>query len=44
VSEADVAAALGWTRRTARATLEELGDRRTATPREEDGYRIWVPT
>jgi Winged helix DNA-binding domain len=44
VSEADLAAALGWTRRAARATLEELGDRRAARPREEDGYRIWVPT
>ena len=41
-SEADLAAALGWTKRTAAATLEDLGDRRVAVARDEDGYRLWV--
>src|SRR6266540_1738385 len=42
VSDADLAAALGWPRRTAAATLDDLGDRRLATAREEDGFRLWV--
>jgi hypothetical protein len=43
VSEADLAGALGWTKRVAAAALEELEARRVATAREEDGFRIWVP-
>ena len=43
VSAADLAAALGWTKRTAAATLEELVARRLAAARAEDGYRLWVP-
>jgi len=43
VSDADLAAALGWPKRTAAAALDDLGDRRLATAREEDGFRLWVP-
>jgi hypothetical protein len=42
VSEADLAGALAWPKRTAAATLADLGDRRLATSRDEDGYRLWV--
>jgi hypothetical protein len=42
-SDADLAAALGWSKRAATETLEDLGDRRLATAREEDGFRLWVP-
>ena len=44
VSDADLAAALAWRKREAAAVLEELGDGRLAAARDEDGYRIWVPT
>jgi DNA glycosylase AlkZ-like len=44
VSEADLAAALGWPRRTAAATLDDLGNRRLARARDEDGYQLWVAT
>jgi hypothetical protein len=43
VSEADLAGALGWKKRAARAALEDLEQRRLAVAREEDGFRIWVP-
>jgi hypothetical protein len=43
VSDADLAAALGWPKRVAAATLDDLSDRRLATAREEDGFRLWVP-
>jgi hypothetical protein len=43
VSEADLAGALGWTKRIAAATLEDLEARRIATAREEEGFRIWSP-
>ena len=42
VSEADLAAALAWPKRQARATLEELSEHRLATARDEEGYRLWV--
>ena len=43
VSDADVAAALGWRRRQASAALAALGDVSVATAREEDGIRLWSP-
>jgi chromosome segregation and condensation protein ScpB len=43
VSEADLAGALGWTKRDAAAALEELEARRVATARQEEGFRIWSP-
>jgi hypothetical protein len=42
VSEADLAAALGWPKRTAAATLEQLGERRLATAVQEDAFRLWT--
>jgi Winged helix DNA-binding domain len=42
VSEADLAGALGWTKRVAAATLEDLGRRRLAAAREEEDFRIWA--
>ena len=44
LSEADLAAALGWPRRTAAATLADLGDGGEAVASDEDGYRLWIPT
>lgn len=43
VSEADLAGALGWTKRVARAALEDLEERRLATAAQEEGFRIWSP-
>jgi hypothetical protein len=43
VSEADLGGALGWTRRTAAATLEELGELGQASAVQEEGFRIWSP-
>jgi Winged helix DNA-binding domain len=43
VSEADLAGALGWTKRVARAALDDLEARRVATAVQEEGYRIWSP-
>jgi DNA glycosylase AlkZ-like len=42
VSAADLAGALGWPKRTAAATLADLGDHGLATAREEEGYELWV--
>jgi Winged helix DNA-binding domain len=43
VSDADVAAALGWPKRVVAATFEDLADRRLAEAHDEDGFRLWVP-
>jgi hypothetical protein len=43
VSEADLAGALGWTKRVATATLEDLEARRVARALDEDGFRLWSP-
>lgn len=43
VSEADLAAALGWTKRVATATLEDLEASEVATAVQEEGFRIWSP-
>jgi hypothetical protein len=43
VSEADLAGALGWTKRVARAALEDLEARRVASAVQEEGFRIWSP-
>jgi hypothetical protein len=43
VSEADLAGALGWTKREAAAALEDLEARRLATAVQEEGFRLWAP-
>jgi hypothetical protein len=43
VSDADLAGALGWTKRVAAAALEDLEARRLATAVQEEGFRLWSP-
>jgi hypothetical protein len=43
VSDVDLAAALGWPKRLAATTLQDLGDRRLATAVQEEGFRVWSP-
>jgi hypothetical protein len=43
VSEADLAGALGWTKRVAAATLEDLEARQIARATVEESFRIWSP-
>ena len=43
VSAADVAAALGWPRKSAAAVLAALTERGVATVREEGGFALWTP-
>jgi len=43
LSEADLAGALGWKKRDAAATLEDLEARRLATAVQQDGFRLWSP-
>jgi hypothetical protein len=43
VSDVDLAAALGWPKRVAETTFDDLRERRLATSVQEDGFRIWSP-